>query len=49
MLDFLGANLNPRKQFTRAEFAYILSYVPPIRTKIDDLLDFETGYQIAYP
>jgi hypothetical protein len=49
MLDFLGPNLNPKKKFTRAEFAYILSHVPPIRTRIDELLDFETGYQTSCP
>ncbi len=49
MLDFLGSNLNPKKNFTRAEFAYILSYAPPIRARIDELLDFESGYKTTYP
>ncbi|MFA4843869.1 MAG: S-layer homology domain-containing protein [Candidatus Margulisiibacteriota bacterium] len=44
MLDFAKDNLNPKEDFTRAEFAALISRVPALRAKIDALLDFEQGY-----
>lgn len=43
LLTFVLQNLYPKQNLTRAEFAAIIAHTPKIRTRIDALLNLETG------
>ncbi|MFA5113709.1 MAG: S-layer homology domain-containing protein [Candidatus Margulisiibacteriota bacterium] len=48
-LDFAGAKLDPKQDFTRASFAAIIAKSPPVAARIKGLLDFESGYPASFP
>lgn len=49
MLEFVSEKLDPKKNLTRAELAAVLSKTPKVMEKIDELLNFGTGYETKSP
>jgi len=49
LLKFALKYLYPKKDLQRAELASMLSGTPKIKEQIDELLDWERGYQIKFP
>jgi hypothetical protein len=49
MLEFVSEKLDPKKNLTRAELATVVSRTPKVMEKIDELLNFGTGYETKSP
>ncbi|MBN2057374.1 MAG: S-layer homology domain-containing protein [Candidatus Saganbacteria bacterium] len=48
MLKFALEYLYPKKELPRAELAAMLVYAPTVKVQVDELMDFETGYETSY-